>query len=146
MPDLGLYVTNETSGDLTVIDVPTLAVVATIPLGKRPRGIAASPDGTRLYVALSGSPSTGGVEGKTLPPPDRSADGIGVVDLLQGKLVKILTSGPDPEGVAVSADGTRVFVANEDAAQLTVNRCEQWTDGRNLQNRRRTGRCLDRAW
>src|SRR5262245_17718774 len=63
MPSVGLYVTNEQSGDLTVIDVPTLKVVATIPLGKRPRGIAASPDGSRLYVALSGSPSTGGVEG-----------------------------------------------------------------------------------
>ncbi len=98
VPAVGLYVTNETSGDLTVIDAGTLATVATIPLGKRPRGIAASPDGTRAYVALSGSPNAGpGVDEKTLPPPDRAADGIGVVDLQQGKLLKVLTSGPDPE-------------------------------------------------
>ena len=65
-----------------MIDAATLTAVATIPLGKRPRGIAASPDGTRLYVALSGSPDAGpGVDEKTLPPPDRSADGIGVVDV-----------------------------------------------------------------
>ncbi|MEO5742614.1 MAG: hypothetical protein ABIS29_18665, partial [Vicinamibacterales bacterium] len=50
-----VYVTNEISGDLTVIDGGTNQVVATIPLGKRPRGIKVSPDGTKLFVALSGS-------------------------------------------------------------------------------------------
>jgi YVTN family beta-propeller protein len=39
-----IYVTNEKSGDLTEIDSSTLQVIATIPLGKRPRGIHASPD------------------------------------------------------------------------------------------------------
>jgi YVTN family beta-propeller protein len=121
MPAAGLYVTNEKSGNLTVIDLATLTPVATIPLGKRPRGIAASPDGSRLYVALSGSPAAGpGVDESKLPPPDRSADGIGVVDLDQGKLVTVIRSGTDPEQLTVSPDGTRVFVANEDAAQLTV--------------------------
>src|SRR6188768_970944 len=38
------YVTNENSGDLTVIDLNTDTVVATIPLGKRPRGIQANRD------------------------------------------------------------------------------------------------------
>jgi YVTN family beta-propeller protein len=121
IPAVGLYVTNETSGDLTVIDAATLSPVATIPLGKRPRGIAASPDGRRLYVALSGSPNAGpGVDEKTLPPPDRSADGIGVVDLAQGKLLKVLPSGTDPEQLAVSHDGTRVFIANEDAGKASI--------------------------
>src|SRR6185369_13121397 len=48
MPDVGIYVTNETSGNLTVIDAATLTPVTTIALGKRPRGIAASADGSRL--------------------------------------------------------------------------------------------------
>ena len=75
-PALGLYVTNEQSGDLSVIDADAGTVVGTITLGKRPRGIAASPDGTKLYVALSGSPAAGpGVDEKTLPPPDRIGDG-----------------------------------------------------------------------
>ena len=74
-----------------------------------------------LFVALSGSPNAGpGVDERTLPPPDRSADGIGVVDLQLGKLIKVLPSGTDPEQLAVSDDGTRVFIANEDAGQASV--------------------------
>ena len=101
-----IYVTNERSGDLSVIDSETYSVVATVPLGKRPRGIHASPDGKLIYVALSGSPIAGpGVDESTLPPPDKSADGIGVYDVAQGKLVKMIKSGSDPEEFALSADG-----------------------------------------
>src|SRR3954454_12175328 len=56
---LWLCVSNEKGGDVTVIDVATQKVVATIPVGKRPRGIHASPDGKTLYVALSGRPIEG---------------------------------------------------------------------------------------
>src|SRR6185369_2834892 len=120
-PAVGVYVTNETGGDLSVIDAGNGTVVATIPLGKRPRGIVASPDRTLLYVALSGSPIGGpNVDESKLPPPDRSADGIGVVDIRQRKLVKVLPSGPDPEQVAVSPDGKQIYVANEDIGQLSV--------------------------
>src|SRR4051812_22638603 len=52
-PKVRVYVTNEASGDLTVINGETHEVVTTAPLGKRPRGIKASPDGKTLYVALS---------------------------------------------------------------------------------------------
>lgn len=51
-----VYVTNEQDGTLSVVDGDSLSVIATIPAGKRPRGIRLSPDGKRLYVALSGSP------------------------------------------------------------------------------------------
>ena len=57
VPAVRVFVTNEQSGDLTVIDAATNAVVVTAPLGKRPRGIQAGPGGRFLYVALSGSPS-----------------------------------------------------------------------------------------
>src|SRR5688572_10316881 len=77
-----VYVTNEMSGDMTVIDGGTHKVVATVPLGKRPRGIQLSPDGKQLFVALSGSPIAGpGSQPSTLPPADPAADGIGVVDI-----------------------------------------------------------------
>src|SRR5436190_7620142 len=65
-PAVRVYVTNEASGDLTVIDAATQSAIATAPLGKRPRGIKATRDGKSLYVALSGSPNAGpGVDPKT---------------------------------------------------------------------------------
>ena len=116
-----LYVTNENSGDLSVIDTATRQVIATIPLGKRPRGIKVSPDGATMYIALSGSPmAPPGTDESTLPPPDRNADGIGVVDVKQGKLLRIIQGGSDPEQTAVTQDGRRLFVANEDAGQASV--------------------------
>ncbi|MFN0108461.1 MAG: beta-propeller fold lactonase family protein [Blastocatellia bacterium] len=110
-----IFVTNETSGDLSIIDGTTLEVIGTVPLGKRPRGIHASPDGKTIYVALSGSPmAPPGVDESTLPPPDKSADGIGVYDVEQNKIVRILESGSDPENFDISRDGNTIFVSNED--------------------------------
>ena len=121
VPPVRVFVTNEQSGDLTVIDAATNAVVTTAPLGKRPRGIQAGPGGKFLYVALSGSPSAPpGVDEKTLPPPDRTADGIGEIDAETYKVARVIKAGNDPEQLAISADGTRMYVANEDAAQVSV--------------------------
>ncbi len=55
-PGYLVFVSNERSGDITVIDGATDAVVTTFKAGKRPRGIHATPDGKRLFVTLSGSP------------------------------------------------------------------------------------------
>jgi YVTN family beta-propeller protein len=116
-----VYVTNETSGDLTIIDPGSQTVVGSAALGKRPRGIRVSPDRKSLYVALSGSPMSGpGVDRNSLPPADRAADGIGEVDVATGRVKRIIHAGVDPEQLDVSADGSRMYVANEDAAQMSV--------------------------
>src|ERR1700690_2512151 len=89
-PAYRVYVTNEGSGDLTVIDGLTRAVVATLPLGKRPRGIAAAADGRHLYVAVSGSPPAGpGGDESCAPRP----------------------LGRRPGGIAAAADGRHLSVA-----------------------------------
>jgi YVTN family beta-propeller protein len=116
-----VYVTNEVSGDLTVIDATTHNVIATVPLGKRPRGIHPSPDGKTLYIALSGSPIGGpDVDESTLPPADHSADGIGVFDVAENKLVRTLHAGNDPENFDVSHDGNQIYVSNEDDAEVSI--------------------------
>ena len=116
-----IYVTNEVSGDLTVIGSNGYKVLATIPLGKRPRGIHASPDHKTIYVALSGSPIGGpDVDESTLPPADHSADGIGVVDVQQLKLVKVLRSGNDPENFDISKDGSQIYISNEDDSAVSI--------------------------
>jgi YVTN family beta-propeller protein len=130
-----IYVSNERSDNVSVIDGATRESVATIPVGKRPRGIHLSPDGKTVYVAVSGTPPE--------PPPkldangnpifqkghdddddnkeaDKSADGIAVIDVAQRKVVGKLPGGSDPEQFAVSPDGTRLFISNEDVATASV--------------------------
>lgn len=115
-----VYVTNERSGDLTVIDGATRQVVATAALGKRPRGVRASADGRTLYIALSGSPIAGpGVDEGKLPPPDKSADGIGVFDIASGKIVRTITGVSDPEQLTLTPDG-RLYIASEDTGTVVV--------------------------
>ena len=101
-----VYITNEASGDLTVIDPVKMEALATLPLGKRCRGIHASADGKLIWVALSGSPfAPPGVDESKLPPPDRTADGIGVFDVPANKMLRKISSGSDPEQFALSKDG-----------------------------------------
>lgn len=116
-----VLVTNEHAGTLSVIDGPSRQVLATVPLGKRPRGLKASPDGKLLYVALSGSPIAGpGVDASKLPPADKGADGIGVVDLASLKLLRVLRGVSDPEQLAVTGDGKRLVIASEDTGRAVV--------------------------
>jgi YVTN family beta-propeller protein len=116
-----VYVTNERSGDLSVIDGQTHQVIATMPLGKRPRGIQVSPDGSQLFVALSGSPIAGpGVDASKLPPADPSADGIGVIDIASSKLLRILRGVSDPEQLVVTPDGKHLYIASEDTGTAVV--------------------------
>src|SRR5215467_2782150 len=125
-----ICVSNEKSGDITVLEGGTWKVLATIPVGKRPRGITASPDGKTVYVALSGTPISGppALDANGNPilnkgkdddddddkKADKSADGIAVVDLAQKKVLRKISAGSDPEQFALSSDGTRLYISNED--------------------------------
>jgi YVTN family beta-propeller protein len=132
-----IFVTNEKSADITIIDGSDFKVVGTIQVGKRPRGIHVSPDGKTVYVATSGSP----IEG---PPPldaagnpilkknnkddddddkakaDKSADGIRIIDVATREITGKINAGSDPEEFAISKDGTRIYVSNEDIKTATV--------------------------
>ena len=122
-----LYVTDEDGGNVVVVDPQTSTIVRRIAVGKRPRGAKMSVDGNYLYVALSGSPRGGpGIDESKLPPPDRSADGIGIVDVRTQRLVRVLESGPDPEAFDVSADGKSLYVSNEDTAEMTAIDLSTW--------------------
>ena len=118
-----VLVSNEDSGDISIIDPGANAVVATIPVGRRPRGIKAGPGGRMIYVALSGSPRC--------PPwisdeecdqqvTDKAQDGIAEVDLVNSQVVRVLPGGSDPEQFDISRDGTRIYVSNEDVGQATI--------------------------
>ncbi|HET9595441.1 MAG TPA: beta-propeller fold lactonase family protein [Anaeromyxobacteraceae bacterium] len=115
-----LYVTNEVSNDLTIIDTGRDEVVGTIAPGKRPRAVRLSPDGKTLYVAVSGTPLTPpGYEGP-VPPADHAADGIAAIDLASRKVARVIACGDDPEVFDLSPDGRRMYVSNEAAGTATI--------------------------
>jgi YVTN family beta-propeller protein len=130
-----VFVSNERSGDITVINGSDFKVVGTIPVGKRPRGIQASPDGKTVYVAMSGTPIAappqldaqgnpifrrGSDDDDDNTSADKSADGIGVVDVALKKLTGKISAGSDPEEFSLSKDGSRLYVSNEDVKTASV--------------------------
>jgi len=119
--DVHILVSDETGGRLVIIDAAAGKIIDTIAVGKRPRGLRALRDGTHVLVALSGSPIGGpGVDESKLPPADRSADGIGLVDLTARKVVRTIPSGQDPETFALSPDEQTLYVSNEETAEMSV--------------------------
>src|SRR5688572_8541554 len=115
------YDTNDRSDYVTIIHYITNDVVATVPIGKRPPGIHASPDGQTIYVAVSGTPIGGpNVDPAKLPPSDKKADGIGVFDIKTRKILRVIPGGSDPEEFDLSKDGSKLFTSNEDTAEASV--------------------------
>lgn len=117
------YVTNEDSQNLSVIDTRTDSLIATIPVGTRPRGVKVSPDGRTVYVALSGSPkcppSMPDAECEKLKA-DKTKDGIAEVDVIGRRVRRVLPGGSDPEQFDISHDGSRLYISNEDAGTASL--------------------------
>ena len=88
------YVPNEKSASVSVIDTATDQRLRDLPLGERPRGIAAG--GGLLYL-------TDGKTGQLL-----------VVEAASGRLLRSIAVGASPEGVSLSPDGRWLAVAVED--------------------------------
>lgn len=116
-----VWVSAEDGGELACIDVENATVSARVRVGKRPRGIKVSRDQKSIFVALSGSPRGGpNVDESKLPPAERAADGIGVVDIAAKKLLRTHASGQDPESFDLSLDGKFLYISNEETAELSV--------------------------
>src|SRR6266550_1692274 len=86
--ELRIFVTNEKSDDVTVIQADSGTVLKTIAVGKRPRGVTASADGKRVYVANSNS------------------DSLSVIDAGALALLASVPAGRDPEGLTLNREGT----------------------------------------
>ena len=138
-----IFVTNEKSNNISVIDAETLNVEHTIDVGDRPRGIGLSPDSSELYVAISeenkivvldpnslkilrdfeagSDPETFGVHpnGNIYISNEDDAKA-SVFDPTTGKQLAEIKVGLEPEGVAISPDGKRVIVTSESTNMLHV--------------------------
>lgn len=115
-----VYVSDEDGGVVVVIDAATDRVLERIAVGKRPRGLRVGPDPRFLFVAVSGTsrsaPESDDIDPDSVP---ESADGIAVIDLENKAVVRFIESGSSPESFDMSADGSVLYVSNEDAARVS---------------------------
>src|SRR5256886_5942026 len=126
------YVPNERSGTVSVIDTASDRVVGTVKPGGKPRGIAATPDGRRLYVS------------------DQPSGALVVVDLAAREVSERIAVGKSPEGVGISRDGAWIAVAVEENNSVSLIRAAAPRDATSVrvggQNPQPGGFSPDRRW
>jgi YVTN family beta-propeller protein len=139
------YISNQGSNNVSVIDVASNTVVATVPVGSGPGGVAVNPGGTRAYVVNVGARNisvidTGsnsviatiggggtGPNAVALHPAGTfayvtgyTADVLSVIDTASNTLVANVGVGSLPTSVAVNSAGTRVYVTNFGSNNVSV--------------------------
>jgi YVTN family beta-propeller protein len=95
------YVTNLADNTVSVIDVLTNTVTATVPVGSMPRYLAVTPDGTRVYVANNGD------------------NNISVIDTVTNTVTDTIIAGLAPFGIAILSDGLNAYVTNNDGNDVS---------------------------
>jgi YVTN family beta-propeller protein len=142
-----VYIANQSSNTVSVIDTATNTVIATIPVGSNPRGIAVSPDDAFVYVAnevgtVSVIDTTSNTEvavvnigagagsqgiavnpaGTRLYVANLTTNTISVIDTSSNTVIDTISGGflGSPYGVAVSPSGSRLYVANNGTGTVSV--------------------------
>ena len=96
------YITNAAAGTVSVIDTASNAVVATVPVGAAPFGVAVHPTNGRAYVA-------------------NAADNtVSVLDTATHTVLTVVSVGAAPYGVAVDPLGGWVYVTNSGDHTVSV--------------------------
>lgn len=101
------YVTINQNNSLSVINTSSNSVVASIPVGSQPSGVASSPDGTRVYVMNAGD--------NTISVIDTAADTVIATIALGGTAIN------GPELIAVTPDGNWLYVATLQGSVYVVS-------------------------
>ena len=95
--DTGLiFVSNEKTNNLIVLDPKTYKVVKDIKTSRRPRDMHFSADRSKLYVACGDD------------------DVIDIIDVAKLEVIGKLATGPSPETFAIDEKRRRIYVANEE--------------------------------
>src|SRR5215217_2673098 len=89
------YVTNADDNTVSVIDTATQAVVATVPVGGFPRGLAVTPNGAFVYVA------------------NLNDNSVSVISAATSTVTATVPAGAGPFDVAITPNSAFVYVTNQ---------------------------------
>ncbi len=93
--------THPNGGSLSVVDLATFEIAATVRTGPLPNYAVASPDGARIYVSNAGNNT------------------VSEVDTERWIVRRNFVTGESPEHMVLSRDGARLYVANVDAGTVS---------------------------
>jgi YVTN family beta-propeller protein len=99
-----LYVLNQNSNNITVLDSFTYSVITTIPVGTNPSGITFNKLTNKIYVSNTGNNS------------------VSVIDTTINTVVKtiVLPEASGPKGIVVNPNTNRIFVGNSNSYTVAV--------------------------
>src|SRR5271168_2955669 len=101
--DTGLiFVSNEKTNNIVVIDSATYKVVKDIKVARRPRDMHFNTDHSKLYVACGDD------------------DVIDILDVAKLQVVGKLRTGPSPEAFGIDEKRSRLYVSQEEGSSLAV--------------------------
>src|SRR5262249_57971098 len=104
-----VYVTDSSrSGHVSVSGTATNTVIASIPVGEGPRGVAVTPDGSKVYVA------------NVLVQLPNPHPVVSVIATATNTVIGTIPLGGESNGVAVTPDGRKVYVANSGSNNVFV--------------------------
>src|SRR3984957_5185954 len=101
--DTGLiFVSNEKTNNLTVIDPKSYQIVKDIKVARRPRDMHFNADHSKLYVACGDD------------------DVIDIIDVAKLEVVGRINTGPSPETFAMDEKRRRIYVSDEEGSSLSI--------------------------
>ena len=109
-----IYVANKNSNTTTVIDGRSNTVVTNIPVGHSPYSIGVNPKTNEIFVTNRGFPIDGVITTMT------DSMSVSVINGGTNKVIKTLSVGNSPEGIAVDPIRGTIFVANSGSYSISI--------------------------
>ena len=97
-----MYVANEDTAQLSVVDIKSGDIVATVKVGEEPEGVTIRPDGKVVYVTSEGDGA------------------VFAIDTATNKVLRRIDVGHRPRSIGFLPDGSRAFVTLENDGAIAV--------------------------
>jgi len=138
------WVANRGSDSVSLVEIPSLKTLKTLPVGPAPEGVAASSNGRWVVVALQGAGQVaildtsrtqvvtrlpaGQAPSRVACAPkaplavvtNRLSDDVSILDIAGRHLVATVPVGRCPGGVAINTRGTKAYVANSESNSVSI--------------------------